>query len=72
MHSAIGSVTPTNISRETDYFHVVMQYLKQKSSFFLSLGYVLSMLINSGHSSASASCKRESCKKKCTALGMKD
>ena len=72
MHNAIGSVTPTNISRETDYFHVVMQYLKQKPSSFLSPGYALSMLFNFGHSSASASYKRESCKKMCTALGMKD
>ena len=35
MHNTIGDVTPTNTSRETNYFQDFVQYPKQKFSPFL-------------------------------------
>ena len=47
MHNTVGDVSLTNISRETNYFHDLVQYLKcKKFSPFLSFTYVLSMFLN--------------------------
>ena len=66
MYSTKGDVVLTNISRETKYFHDLVQYPKEESSSsFLSLGNVLSMFLNWGHVSVSCSYRKCSYKKVC-------
>ena len=52
MHKTTGDGALTNINRETKYFHDFVQY-----PHFISLKFVLSMLLNFGHFSASQSKK---------------
>ena len=50
MHYTKDHVALTNISQETNYFHDSVQYpVDQSSSLFLSLGYVLCMLLKLEH-----------------------
>ena len=48
MHNAIGDVTLTNISRETNFSMILCSIQNKSSSPFLSLGYVLRVFLNLG------------------------
>ena len=41
MHNSVGDVALTNICRETDYFHDLVQYPEKKFLAVLSLGMFL-------------------------------
>ena len=63
MHNTKGDVALMNNSRETNYFHDLVQHPKWKFFVFPQPEYVLSMYLNFGHFSASCSYRKALIKK---------